>query len=76
MKTNLAHFLHSQTAAGLTLFATTLLALIAANSALAPAYNSLLSANLFNHTPTHWVNDTLMALFFFLVGLEIKRELL
>lgn len=76
MKTRIAHFLHSQTAAGIILLVTTLFALIAANSNLAPAYNALLTANIFHHTPTHWVNDTLMALFFFVVGLEIKRELL
>ncbi len=75
MKTRIAHFLHSQTAAGLTLITVTLAALIAANSTLAPAYNALLSTHIFHHTPTHWVNDTLMALFFFVVGLEIKREL-
>lgn len=76
MRSNIPNFLHSQTAAGLVLIATTLLALLAANSAFAPAYHALLNANIFHHTPTHWVNDTLMALFFFLVGLEIKRELL
>ena len=56
--------------------AATALAILAANSPLAPAYTALLNLPLLHHSLTHWVNDALMALFFLLVGLEIKRELI
>lgn len=77
-------FLHQQTTSGLLLMGTAILALILANSAFSTFYQHL------THTPIglniggwtiektlhHWVNDGLMALFFFIVGLELKRELL
>ena len=77
-------FIHRQTTSGLLLMATAILALVLANSALSQLYLHLL------HTPVgisigewrlektlhHWVNDGLMALFFFVVGLELKREML
>ncbi len=50
------------------------LALLVANSAVAPAYFALLAAHLGPLSVLHWVNDGLMALFFLLVGLELKRE--
>ena len=49
-------------------------ALIAANSPLAPAYFAALHAKIGPLSVQHWVNDALMALFFFVVGLELKRE--
>ncbi len=52
------------------------LALVVANSPLAPAYFGLLSGYLGPLSVAHWINDALMALFFLLVGLEIKREIL
>ena len=61
-----------------------LLALLVANSGIAPAYFDALGAKLgFSLGPVvlkesvlHWINDGLMAVFFLLVGLEIKREVL
>jgi NhaA family Na+:H+ antiporter len=53
-----------------------MLALIVANSPLAASYFRLLHAPLGGLDVLHWVNDGLMALFFLLVGLEIKREIL
>jgi NhaA family Na+:H+ antiporter len=58
--------------------------LIVANSALAPSYFDLLHApvrvgvggSTLDKGLQHWINDGLMVLFFFVVGLEIKRELL
>ncbi len=52
------------------------LALIVANSPLAASYFSALSTYVGPLNVAHWINDGLMAVFFLLVGLEIKRELL
>jgi NhaA family Na+:H+ antiporter len=52
------------------------LALVVANSPLAPAYVATLSAYVRPLSVGHWINDGLMAVFFLLVGLEIKREAL
>jgi Na+:H+ antiporter, NhaA family len=51
------------------------LGLIVANSPLAESYTTILHAKVAGLDLLHWVNDGLMALFFLLVGLEIKREL-
>ena len=77
-------FIHKETTSGMLLMACAVLALIFANTALQHSYEQVL------HTPMaisigewkleyslhHWINDGLMWLFFFLVGLEIKREVL
>jgi NhaA family Na+:H+ antiporter len=52
------------------------LALVVANSPLADAYFETLHVKLGPLSLAHWINDALMALFFLLVGLEIKREML
>ena len=84
MKATIRNFMQMESAGGLVLMAAAVLALIAANSPLAAYYD------LFIDTPVEvrigrleiakplllWVNDGLMAVFFFLVGLEVKRELL
>ncbi len=77
-------FIHNQATSGLLLMGSALLALVIANSPLAHSYESLLHAVVgfhigdwrFEHSVHHWINDGLMALFFFVVGLEIKREIL
>lgn len=77
-------FIHQQTTSGIFLIAATLLAFMLANSLFAESYahffHTYLSVSLGNwtlsHSLHHWINDGLMALFFFLVGLEIKRELI
>ncbi len=77
-------FIHRQTTSGLLLMGTAIIALLLANGFLAEAYQH------FIHIPVdisigawsiemslhHWVNDGLMALFFFVVGMELKREML
>lgn len=77
-------FIHRQTTTGLILVVTTIAALIIANSRFAGLYESII--NLYagvsigswsiNMSLHHWVNDGLMAFFFFVVGLELKREIL
>ena len=52
------------------------LALVVANSPLSPAYFSLMHIELGPLSVQHWINDALMAVFFLIVGLEIKREVL
>lgn len=72
----LRNFMNGEASGGLVLMAAAVLALVIANSALAPAYFSALSAYLGPLSVLHWINDALMAVFFLLVGLEIKREVL
>jgi NhaA family Na+:H+ antiporter len=67
-------FLDSAAAGGLVLMAAAALALVVANSPLAPAYFGALKTYLGPLSLGHWINDGLMAVFFLLVGLEIKRE--
>ena len=50
------------------------LALLIANSPLAPSYHALLDTYLGPLTIHYWIADALMAIFFLLVGLEVKRE--
>jgi NhaA family Na+:H+ antiporter len=70
----LREFLASEAAGGLLLMAAAALALIVANSPWAQGYEDLLHTKLGPLSVHHWINDALMALFFLLVGLEIKRE--
>lgn len=69
-------FFHHETSAGLILMACALAAIAVANSPLAPGYFATLHAYAGPLSVQHWVNDGLMAVFFLLVGLEIKREIL
>ncbi len=72
----LKNFLDHQASGGLILIAASALALIVANSALADAYFGALGSYIGPLNLLHWINDLLMAGFFLLVGLEIKREFL
>jgi NhaA family Na+:H+ antiporter len=77
-------FIKDESFSGILLFLATLAAVIVANSALSESYYNLwhmaLGVTIGGHTISmdlmHWINDGLMALFFLMVGLEIKRELL
>jgi len=72
----LRDFLQNATSGGLVLMASAALALVVANSPLADAYTGLLQGYVGGLSVVHWINGGLMALFFLLVGLEIKREML
>ncbi|WP_192710775.1 Na+/H+ antiporter NhaA [Methylobacterium sp. OAE515] len=68
--------LASEAAGGLILMAAAALALVVANGSFAGTYAHALHAGLGPMSVQHWINDGLMAGFFLLVGLEIKREAL
>jgi NhaA family Na+:H+ antiporter len=74
----------TESASGVLLIAAALLAFAWANSPFAASYFALLHVHIgvgvagwrLEESLLHWVNDLLMAIFFFLIGLEIKREVL
>ncbi|MBU4435618.1 MAG: Na+/H+ antiporter NhaA [Alphaproteobacteria bacterium] len=80
----LRDFLQQEAAGGYVLMAAAALALVVANSPWAGAYHAILHIELggaiagleLRESLAHWINDGLMAGFFLLVGLEIKREVL
>ena len=72
----LRKLLTHEASGGLILIASAAIALVVANSGAADFYATALERKVFGLSVLHWVNDALMALFFVLVGLEIKRELL
>lgn len=77
-------FMKLESAGGLLLLAGAILAMLVANSPLASLYDALLGTTVavqvgalaIDKPLLLWINDGLMAVFFFLVGLEIKREIL
>lgn len=77
-------FIHHQATAGILLLVATIAALIVANSPYEHLYSGVLETPLglfaggwrIERSLLNWINEGLMALFFFLIGLEIKRELL
>lgn len=82
--TVLREFLRQEAAGGVLLVLAAALALALANSPAAPAYTAALSLPVvvraggvgLDEPLLHWINDGLMAVFFLLIGLEIKREAL
>lgn len=69
-------FFDSGASGGMILMGVTVVALAVANSPLAGTYFAVLKTYVFGLSVLHWINDALMAVFFLLVGLEIKREML
>ena len=77
-------FAHKQSSGGILLIAASLVALVWANSPWGESYAALWHTKLtvglgeysLSKDLTHWINDGLMAVFFLVVGLEIKREVL
>jgi NhaA family Na+:H+ antiporter len=67
-------FVENAASGGLVLMAAAALALLVANSPWGPLYFDTLHADVGGLSVLHWINDALMALFFLMVGLEIKRE--
>jgi NhaA family Na+:H+ antiporter len=79
----LSRFLHVESASGIVLFLATAIALALANSPLGDSFLSFWKIKIgfvfgnfeMKHSLQHWINDLLMAIFFFVIGLEVKREL-
>ncbi|TAE84279.1 MAG: Na+/H+ antiporter NhaA [Alphaproteobacteria bacterium] len=77
-------FVALEISGSIVLIAATIIAMICANSSIAPHYYHMLHMKIgvhvndlfvINYSVEHWINDGLMVLFFFVVGMEIKREL-
>ena len=79
----LTRFLHVEASSGVVLFLCSVAALLLANSPLADAYLGFwklptgvaIGDYQLSHSLKHWINDGLMVIFFFVIGLEVKREL-
>jgi NhaA family Na+:H+ antiporter len=77
-----SRFIHQEHTSGIVLFISVLVAIIWVNSPLQPLYHHLWDIKLsmgfggyvLNHSLHLWINDGLMAIFFFVIGLELKRE--
>jgi Na+:H+ antiporter, NhaA family len=69
------HFFESERTGGLLLIAVTLLSLWLANSSGQAGYIGFWNKEIGGHSITHWINDGLMAVFFLMIGLELKREI-
>jgi len=78
------NFIEKKTSVGIVLFLAAILAMLVANSPLASHYFAFLDKYIsfgvhnfqIKKNILHWINDGLMSMFFFLVGLELKREIL
>jgi NhaA family Na+:H+ antiporter len=76
-------FLHVEAAGGIVLLTCTVVALVLANSRFGEEYLAIWATKVgikigsfeMVHSVKHWINDGLMAVFFFVVGLEVKREM-
>jgi len=84
ISTPFEHFIHAQTTTGIILMLMTVLALILANTPMTESYAHFFHTKVdltigswtLSNNIHHWINDGLMAIFFFIIGLEIKREIL
>jgi len=80
------NFINEEAYGGIILIFATIIALVWANSAFYESYHYIWhefkvgfvwgDINMSDHSLHHWINDGLMALFFFTIGLEIKREIM
>lgn len=79
----LKRFLALESAGGILLIVAAIIALVMANTGLSDIYQQVLDTQIqlrissldLDKTLSHWVNDGMMAIFFLLIGLEVKREL-
>lgn len=79
----IARFMHVEAASGIVLVLATVAAVVLANSSMAEGFLGFWKTKVgfqiggfeMNHSLKHWINDGLMAIFFFVIGLEVKREI-
>ncbi len=76
IQSTLRHFLDNEASGGIILMIVAVLAIMTANSPFAEGYFHALHVYIGPLSVQHWINDALMGVFFLLVGLEIKREML
>ncbi len=84
MKQKISEFLKTESVGGILLIVATIFALVLVNSPLEDIYHSFLHLHLsisigdyvLDKSLLHWINDGLMAIFFLIVGLEVKREII
>lgn len=69
------NFFHNSQSSGILLLFCVFISLLIANSSLGPGFQGILDSLVGPYTVGVWINDGLMAIFFLLVGLEIKREM-
>ncbi|HRK55389.1 MAG TPA: Na+/H+ antiporter NhaA [Cyclobacteriaceae bacterium] len=77
-------FINKSSASGIVLFSSAILAMVIANSTWSDAYHAIWKYQfvigfdefIISKDLHHWINDGLMAVFFFVVGLELKREII
>lgn len=74
-KTNLQKFVKMESSSGILLGISAILAFLLANSPLSSLYFSAFDTKILGLSLSYWINDGLMAIFFFVIGLEIKKEL-
>lgn len=68
-------FFNNEKSSGMVLIFCTVISLLLANSGLQEVYESIWHFKLGTHSFEHWINDGLMTIFFFLIGLELEREI-
>lgn len=76
MLTPIKAFIKLESAGGILLIIAAVLAMAIANSPWQESYEHFLHLPMFNSTLAHWINDGLMAIFFLVIGLEVKKELI
>jgi len=67
-------FFRSEKTGGLVLLIVTAISFTLANTGWQSGYIGFWHLNIGSHSITHWINDGLMTIFFLLIGLELKRE--
>ena len=67
-------FFESEKSGGLTLIFFTIISLVLTNSTYQNEYIAIWEKSFAGMSLEHWINDALMAIFFLLIGLELKRE--
>ncbi len=76
MSKTILSFFKLESAGGIVLVIAAAIAMLVANSPLNDVYQNTLHTYVAGLSISHWINDGLMAIFFLLIGLEVKRELL